>query len=94
MAVGRTLLLVTLGAALLWPASALAASGALVNGVMSYTADAGESNNVIFALNTTGIEDTFEVRDTPGVSIAPRHRASTAISRTSWNAPPTGTARA
>jgi Ca2+-binding RTX toxin-like protein len=66
--VGRSLVLVIFCAALLWPASALAASGALVNGVMSYTADPNETNQVVFQVSDFG-EPTFEVVDRPGVVI-------------------------
>jgi Ca2+-binding RTX toxin-like protein len=70
--VGRRLaflaLLVT--AALAWPASAMAATGQLQNGVMIYTADAGESNAVTFTTNEFG-SPTFEVIDQPTVTITP-----------------------
>src|SRR3954469_697815 len=67
--VGRRVAFLALAAAMLWPASALAASGSLVNGVMDYTADAGESNNIVFTVNDFG-EPTFEVQDAPNVVIA------------------------
>src|SRR6187455_372055 len=68
--VGRRLafLALVVTAALVWPASVMAASGSLVNGVMNYTADPGESNQVVFTVNDFG-EPTFEVQDAPGVDI-------------------------
>src|SRR4051812_1538545 len=36
---------------------------------MDYTADPGESNQIVFTVNDAG-EPTFEVRDAPGVNIA------------------------
>src|SRR3954451_19335415 len=67
--VGRCVVFLALVAvASFWPASAFAASGSLVQGVMNYTADAGESNQVVFTVNDVG-EPTFEVQDAPGVAI-------------------------
>ena len=54
----------------MWPASSFAATGQLVNGTMIYTADAGESNNVVFTTNEFG-SATFEVIDQPSVTIVP-----------------------
>ena len=69
---GRRLALLALvaAAALGWPACSLAATGQLQNGVMIYTAGAGESNNVVFTTAQFG-SPTFEVRDAAGVSITP-----------------------
>src|SRR3954468_4715486 len=67
--VGRLALLAVFVAALAWPGAAFAASGSLVGGVMDYTADPGESNNIVFTTNDVG-EPTFEVQDAPGVVIA------------------------
>src|SRR5690349_8222397 len=55
-------------AASLWPASAWAATGALQNGAMVYTADNGESNAVVFTFDTT--TSNYVVADAPTVSIA------------------------
>jgi Ca2+-binding RTX toxin-like protein len=70
--VGRRLAFLALfvTAALACPASGWAATGQLQNGVMIYTADAGESNAVTFTTNQFG-SPTFEVVDQPNVNIVP-----------------------
>jgi Ca2+-binding RTX toxin-like protein len=67
--VGR--LLTLLAFVTLWlPASALAADGALVNGVMTYdaTGDGSEANSVVVTTGFAG-EPTFVVTDQPSVNI-------------------------
>jgi Ca2+-binding RTX toxin-like protein len=71
--VGRrlTLLPLVIAAALVWPASSLAATGQLVNGTMTYTADPTESNNVVFTTGGDQFSPTFLVQDAPAVDITP-----------------------
>src|SRR3954452_23799723 len=69
--VGRRVVLLALlvTAASLWPASAMAATGSLVNGVMNYTADNNESNAIVFTLDNDGFEDVYKLVDAPAVAI-------------------------
>jgi Ca2+-binding RTX toxin-like protein len=60
-------LLVT--AALAWPASSMAASGSLVDGVMDYQGG-GDANAVTFQLVDRGFDQVYQVVDQPTVSIA------------------------
>jgi Ca2+-binding RTX toxin-like protein len=69
--VGRRLAFLALfvTAALAWPASAIAASGSLVNGVMDYQGG-GDANTVTFQLVDRGGGDiVYQVVDQPAVSI-------------------------
>jgi Ca2+-binding RTX toxin-like protein len=73
--VGRRLALLPLlvTAALAWPAVSTAATGQIDdNGVMVYTADAGESNAVTFSFGTDQFDNpAFLVVDAPAVQITP-----------------------
>lgn len=71
--VGRFAFLVTLIAALAWPAASFAATGQLQNGVMIYKADQDgtESNVVTFTTGGDQFSPTFLVQDQPAVDIVP-----------------------